>query len=423
MLLTFAFACDDPVADRAAPATVRIRSVNADGTGPYPTIQAAVDSAAPGDTIDLAPGLYTRTNQNSTGPYMVTVWKSLLIRGARADSCIVDAQFTGGGLLCQQAGAVALRGLTIRNTRGRSYLDAGGGVKADEASPLTIHACVFVGNNAPCFECDAFIGGAVRAHTVTVRDSEFHENSGDDGGAILAVRATIERCRFVANRTSQHGGSRGGAVRARSATISDCLFERNAAGLQVGIGGAVAADSGVIAGCTFLRNSSGADGLGSSIAFDTVGSVFNSVFLENFAAGYAAFVIYSRGHVDVVGCTFAANVGQRYDWGHSVWGSTGTVSRSIIAFGQGRPIANTLAASCNCVFANTNGDSLGPLDLGGNFLADPRFCATDSIAADTSVPIRPDSPCAPGNHPSGNDCGRIGAGPVGCGGPVSSARW
>jgi hypothetical protein len=48
-------------------------------------------------------------------------------------------------------------------------------------------------------------------------------------------------------------------------------------------------------------------------------------------------------------------------------------------------------------------------DLGGNFEADPLFCdQVDYLLQENSL-------CLPGNHPSGNDCGTLGARGVGCG--------
>lgn len=44
-----------------------------------------------------------------------------------------------------------------------------------------------------------------------------------------------------------------------------------------------------------------------------------------------------------------------------------------------------------------------------NFNADPLFCGP------SNTHLRNDSPCAPGNHPDGIDCGLIGPLPVGCG--------
>ena len=51
---------------------------------------------------------------------------------------------------------------------------------------------------------------------------------------------------------------------------------------------------------------------------------------------------------------------------------------------------------------------------------DPEFCG----GAAGNFYLQADSPCAPGNHPSGYDCGYIGAYPVDCGTtPVSPKTW
>ena len=63
---------------------------------------------------------------------------------------------------------------------------------------------------------------------------------------------------------------------------------------------------------------------------------------------------------------------------------------------------------CNAFFGNVEEDYSGRLDdqtgINGNFRGDPIFCADDHY----SIHIL--SPCAPGNHPLGEDCGLIGAG-------------
>ena len=53
----------------------------------------------------------------------------------------------------------------------------------------------------------------------------------------------------------------------------------------------------------------------------------------------------------------------------------------------------------------------GELGLRGNFSADPLFC--DAAAGDFTLSSQ--SPCLPGNHPDGADCGLIGAFGQGCG--------
>ncbi len=72
------------------------------------------------------------------------------------------------------------------------------------------------------------------------------------------------------------------------------------------------------------------------------------------------------------------------------------------------PCPATVQIQCNLI----NGSmSTCPFRL-YNFSADPMFCGAGNYY------LQSDSPCAPGNHPDGIDCGLIGPLPVGCG-PVS----
>jgi len=67
--------------------------------------------------------------------------------------------------------------------------------------------------------------------------------------------------------------------------------------------------------------------------------------------------------------------------------------------------------SCTNIFGNSGGDDLCGTDDGGNFSADPLFCAE----ADVEHRLTSSSPCAPGNHPGGLcDDALIGALSAGC---------
>jgi hypothetical protein len=82
--------------------------------------------------------------------------------------------------------------------------------------------------------------------------------------------------------------------------------------------------------------------------------------------------------------------------------------------------------SCCDFFGNAGGDWIGcgiegQHGINGNFSADPLFCgpmdgSTPMIVSDASaLTLHADSPCLPGNHPDGEDCGLIGAYGQGCG--------
>ena len=73
------------------------------------------------------------------------------------------------------------------------------------------------------------------------------------------------------------------------------------------------------------------------------------------------------------------------------------------------------------VFIPGGGIPAGAVDNGGNFSADPLFC---SKVIPRDYHLEDGSPCAPGNHPDGADCGVIGALPADCGGvSVETRTW
>jgi len=73
----------------------------------YPTIQNAVDAAAPGDLILIAPGTYHEAVSVTT--------PSLTIRGADRNAVILDGEFQRGNGIAVFADAVAVENLTVRD--------------------------------------------------------------------------------------------------------------------------------------------------------------------------------------------------------------------------------------------------------------------------------------------------------------------
>jgi plastocyanin len=75
----------------------------------YPTIQAAVDAAAPGDLVLVAPGIY-KEEVTVTTP-------SLVIRGEDRNRVIIDGEFVRANGISVLADAVAIENMTARNAR------------------------------------------------------------------------------------------------------------------------------------------------------------------------------------------------------------------------------------------------------------------------------------------------------------------
>jgi predicted outer membrane repeat protein len=125
----------------ALAATLRVAP---DGSGDYPTIQAAIDATRPGDTVELSDGTY----QGPGNRNLSFLGKAITVRSQHGNPklCVIDCQGGDRGLTLNQAegpGSV-LRGVTIAN--GAS--NAGGAAYLSGCSPTFI-TCIFRGNSCP----------------------------------------------------------------------------------------------------------------------------------------------------------------------------------------------------------------------------------------------------------------------------------
>jgi len=224
-----------------------------DGSGDYPTIQAAINAAGV-DTVSLMDGVYRGDgNRDIDFGGRGTFLRSL----GGAEVCILDCEGAPGdphrGFLFESGEATAvIVGLTVRG--GYVTEEYGGGAVLTLASAPTFESCVFVDNESMTQ------GGGVATWGTTdggsyprIYDCEFRGNSAVQGGGLYAVSPGIE--------------------------VYDCLFTGNVAS---GDGGGIYADNGIsLSRATIAGNRAG--GRGGGTYFRSAGGIRGSVLWGNCA--------------------------------------------------------------------------------------------------------------------------------------------
>jgi len=396
--------------------------VRPDGTGQYPTIQAAINAASNGWIIELANGTFTG-NGNRDIDFL---GKAITVRSQSGNPalCVMNVQGTattphrGFNLHSGESNACVIGGLTIRG--GYVTDDLGGAILCESASPA-INDCVFIDNHAG-------YGGGV--------------------ASLYPSRPSIQGCSFTTNIAEGEQGWGGAAyVEQGSVPFTDCTFSGNSSS---GSSGAIdfylgSWNTASLIRCSFVDNAGPYDGAVACQGDVQNGSeliVGDCSFVGN-SGSVGAIVLYRHGHATVTGCQFVGNIGGAqagalycdnysvmaidrctvagnegadasglYCWRHS----SAAVQNTIISFGvQGPAVGCSTSSSatlgCCDVYGNAGGDWVGWIagqyGVNGNISTDPMFCDPEN----GDYHIYNLSPCAPAQQPT---CGLIGALDVGC---------
>lgn len=244
------------------------------------SIQHAIDSAKPGDVIDIGPGRYMEQ--------IDLRGKSILLRGrVGAVKTIIDATNRSDSVvrcITGEGPGTVLEGFTFTGGAGHVRTDGseialGGGLLALGASP-TIRDCIFKAN---------------------------HVNR-NGGGAYCGKGSDVrfERCQFVGNTAEKGAGLL--AVASRPVLI-DCVFRSNRANYS---GGGIFAAKGsapVLRGCRFIQNRAAYQG-GGLCSLESSGEILDSSFERNFAGGRGSALYFGfRTFMTVSGCSFESKTG------------------------------------------------------------------------------------------------------------------
>ncbi len=215
----------------------------------YPTVQAAVDAAGPGDTVWIA-GTCVGADARGGLSQQAYVTKPLTLRGGyNADFTVrdpvaypttLDAQGLGRVVVVTGTQDVVLEALRLTGgdasgLGGVFDMDAGGGVLAVSAG-VTLSRCEVFSNVASTLFSGLGGGLAATTSTLSLRDTQVVSNAGSDaafgmgeGGGLFAASSAVrvDGSRFGGNVASSGGllaGLGGGTTLYESALAANATF-------------------------------------------------------------------------------------------------------------------------------------------------------------------------------------------------------
>ncbi len=425
--------------------SMRIWYVNVEGTGDLPTIEEAAQAARVGDIVLVAPGRYTWTNQGTGDPHfgLINVPRNhtgfTIVSEAGAEATIIDAERHGpcmvitGVVLGPGEDVADWPGITVDGftlTGGRSLGDPGSVEDAYTGAGLTMHLnsahirnCIIRGNEATQGG-GLWYGGQGEP---IFENLLIEDNVGLYGGGMLVANSLYDvRITGCTIRNNRARGQAGGLlVFNLRATVADCVIEGNVAE-DIG-GGLLMNDSNhlITLRDVLIRGNRADHGAGLA----AYGAPFRGervTIVGNVASGRGGAMLLSGdlGEASLDRCTITGNDGRIGAVCRTETGAFAVITGSLIARNVGGQAFSShygagFALGCSDVWGNLNETAWPPRfeDLGGNFSADPLFCGGGDYRLDAA------SPCLPGQHPDGADCGVVGALGPGCGnGIVTGTR-
>ncbi|MCP4548829.1 MAG: T9SS type A sorting domain-containing protein [bacterium] len=362
--------------------------VKPDGSGDFPTIQAALDGTGDGDVIELADGVFRGTGNRDLLASGAAV--SIRSQSGNAETCIIDCEGTaedqhrGIKFYLGETSTTEFSDITIRN----AYAWFAGGMFCEHESSPTIRGCIFEDNIVDSR------GAAIAVHNASaplIIDCIFRDNhASSDGGAIRCYFGypTIENCIFTGNTTD----NRGGAVMIYNysfVTIRDCWFEDNHSAVG---GGALHIEQG-----STLK-------------------LYSATIANNTSAGTCGGIsVIDSEYIKLYDSTVYGNTGVNA-CGVYVDGTPAQAEGMLFAFGNRAPAfecvnSGTATLTCCDIYGNAGGDWTGSIagqyGVAGNISANPYFC--DAHVGDFTIDTN--SVCLAAN----NDCSeQIGAYGEGC---------
>ncbi|MBN1796696.1 MAG: S8 family serine peptidase [Sedimentisphaerales bacterium] len=290
----------------------------------YPTIQAAIDAALPGETVWVADGNYCGQGNRDLdfGGKAITVQSEY-----GPENCIIDCQGSADepryGFYfhnAEDANSV-LSGFTIMGGFAEYIEYIGGGIICDGSSP-TIENCVLFNNEG------AYGGGMRNTNSSpSITNCQFISNAAHlFGGAIHNYdnsHPNVTDCEFIDNVTDsiysdEYGGGAVGNDSGSNPIFTNCRFEDN---FTYGLGAGMYNKSGcspVLKNCIFINNDAdwGGAGLGNDYG-NCHPYMVNCLFISNTADQGGGIYCGFGSSLTVINCVFNNN--QATNTGGGIW--------------------------------------------------------------------------------------------------------
>jgi parallel beta-helix repeat protein len=410
----------------------------------YETIQFAIDTAAKGDEIEVAPGTYNEAINfigksvrlySSDGPEVTTIDANGLNspvvtcnNGEDANTILEGFTITGGsgttvsgynygGGMYNYSSSPSV---TNCNFSTNSVTGDGGGMYNKQWSSPTVPNCSFTGNSA------AYAGGGMDNRydsSPIVVDCTFSQNTaGTDGGGMennTRSNPTVINCLFTENTATSSGGGLSN-LNTSSPMVTNCTFSGNS--VSNGYGGGMNnynKSTPTVSNCTFSSNTASINGGGICNSTSSSSTMGNCTFTGNTASYYGGGMYNYSSSPTVTNCIFNHNIAQQasgggianYDGSQSIvtnctfsgnktiggggggirnWNSSPTVTNCILWDNEPDEISSDGTSAPVVNYSDIQGGHIGT----GNINTDPNFVDANNPDPNlVNLRLLPDSPC------------------------------